>query len=172
MEAARAFANLVTHYSTAPSAADRERARPPAGTGGPKPARGEPKQQALKLKPEDPYVLNNYAYYLSLRNEKLEKALEMSKKSNDLQKNNASFLDTYAWIFYKLGKYEDAYIWMLEAKKYSEKITPTIADHIGDILFKLGKTEEAVREWERAKSLGDTRELLDRKIKEKKLYEE
>lgn len=129
-------------------------------------------EQALKLKPEDPYVLNNYAYYLSLRNEKLEKALEMSKKSNDLQKNNASFLDTYAWIFYKLGKYEDAYIWMLEAKKYSEKITPTIADHIGDILFKLGKTEEAVREWERAKSLGDTRELLDRKIKEKKLYEE
>lgn len=129
-------------------------------------------EQALKLKPEDPYVLNNYAYYLSLRNEKLEKALEMSKKSNELQKNNPSFLDTYAWIFYKLGKYEDAYMWMLEAKKYSATITPTIADHLGDILFKLGKKDEAVAEWERAKSLGDKRELLDKKIKEKKLYEE
>jgi tetratricopeptide (TPR) repeat protein len=129
-------------------------------------------EQALKLKPEDPYVLNNYAYYLSLRNEKLEKALEMSKKSNELQKNNASFLDTYAWIFYKLGNYEDAYLWMLEAKKHSATITATIADHLGDILYKLGKKEEALAEWERAKSLGDNRELLNKKIKEKKLYEE
>jgi tetratricopeptide (TPR) repeat protein len=129
-------------------------------------------EQALKLKPEDPYVLNNYAYYLSLRNEKLEKALEMSKKSNELQKNNPSFLDTYAWIFYKLGNYEDAYLWMLEAKKHSAIITATIADHLGDILYKLGKKEEALAEWERAKSLGDNRELLNKKIKEKKLYEE
>ncbi len=129
-------------------------------------------EQALKLKPEDPYVLNNYAYYLSLRNENLEKALEMSKKSNELQKNNPSFLDTYAWIFYKLGKYEDAYMWMLEAKKYSVIMTATIADHLGDILYKLGKKDEAVAEWEKAKSLGESSELLNKKIKEKKLYEE
>lgn len=128
--------------------------------------------QALKLRPDDPYVLNNYAYYLSLRNEKLDKALEMSRKSNELQKNNPSFLDTYAWIFYKQGKYEDALIWINEAINNSKTPSSTLLDHLGDILYKLGKKEQAIAEWQKAKSLGDTSELLDRKIKEKKLYEE
>lgn len=128
--------------------------------------------QALKLRPDDPFVLNNYAYYLSLRNEKLDKALEMSKKSNELQKNNPSFLDTYAWIFYKQGKYEDALIWINEAINKSASPSATLLDHLGDILFKLGKKEEAVIEWQKAKRLGDNSELLERKIKEKKLYEE
>ena len=61
---------------------------------------------------------------------------------------------------------------MLEAKKYSVILTSTIADHLGDILYKLGKKEEAIAEWEKAKSLGDNSELLNKKIKEKKLYEE
>lgn len=128
--------------------------------------------QALKLRPDDPYVLNNYAYYLSLRNEKLEKALEMSRKSNELQKNNPSFLDTYAWIFYKQGKYEDALVWINEAINKSKSPSATLLDHLGDILYQLGKVDEAVTQWQKAKSLGDKSELLERKIKEKKLYEE
>ncbi|EJF10771.1 hypothetical protein [Pontibacter sp. BAB1700] len=44
-------------------------------------------------------------------------------------------------------------------------------EHYGDVLFKLGKRDEAVRQWEKAKLKGEASAFLDRKIKEKKLYE-
>jgi len=56
---------------------------------------------ALVYEPDNVQVLNNYSYYLSLRNENLEKATQMSKKSNKLSPENASFQDTYAWILYQ-----------------------------------------------------------------------
>ncbi len=129
-------------------------------------------EQALKLKPNDAYVLNNYAYYLSLRKERLEKALEMSKKSNEIVQKNPSFLDTYAWIYFTMGNYSEALIWIQEAIKYEKEPSPTLAEHLGDIYFKLGKSEEALKEWERAKRLGTKTDVLEKKIKEKKWYDE
>ncbi|MBL0045957.1 MAG: DUF4292 domain-containing protein [Flavobacteriales bacterium] len=64
--------------------------------------------KALAIKPDDATVLNNYAYYLRERNEQLDKAESMSRKCNDLQPGVATYLDTYAWIFYKQGKYAEA----------------------------------------------------------------
>lgn len=129
-------------------------------------------EQALELKPNDAYVLNNYAYYLSLRNTKLDRALEMSKKSNELVKNNPSFLDTYAWIFFKMAKYDEAYIWLQEAIKFDNNKSSTLAEHLGDVLFKLGKVNDAIVEWKRAKSLGAASDILDKKINDKMWYEE
>ena len=60
--------------------------------------------KSLKINPNNVGVLNNYAYYLSLRNDKLDKAAEMSKKSNSLQPNNASYEDTYGWILFQQNK--------------------------------------------------------------------
>ena len=62
--------------------------------------------QALKLRPDDPTTLNNYAYYLSLRNDRLEKAAQMSLRSNELAPGQPSFQDTYAWVLYQQGKYQ------------------------------------------------------------------
>src|SRR5690606_32822346 len=64
--------------------------------------------KSLEINPDNAYVLNNYSYYLSLRAEKLDKAAEMSLRSNKLEPNNSSFLDTYAWVLYKDNKFKEA----------------------------------------------------------------
>src|SRR5205823_2812307 len=63
--------------------------------------------KALEVDPNEPTVLNNYAYYLSVRNEQLEKAETMSKKSNELTPNSASYEDTYGWILFRQAKYNE-----------------------------------------------------------------
>jgi Tfp pilus assembly protein PilF len=75
-------------------------------------------------------VLNNYAYYLSLRNEKLDKAEEMSKKSNEIDRDNASYNDTYGWILYGLGKYEDAKLWLEKAIANGASENAVILEHL------------------------------------------
>lgn len=128
-------------------------------------------EKALSLDPKNAFVLNNYSYYLSLRKEKLEKAESMSKLSNELMPNQSSFLDTYAWVLYQMGRYEEAKMWMEKAIANSGSTNGTILEHYGDILFRLNKTQEAVEQWKKAKEAGGGSELLDKKIGDKKLYE-
>ena len=72
-------------------------------------------EKALEINSEAPDVLNNYSYYLSVRGEQLEKAKEMSAKSNSLVPNQPSLQDTYAWILYKLKDYNGAKEWIEKA---------------------------------------------------------
>lgn len=127
--------------------------------------------KALKLDPANTYVMNNWAYYLSLRKEQLDKAAEMSLKSNELSPNNASFQDTYGWILYEQGKFADAKIWIEKAMQSDGEKNGTILEHYGDIQYKLGNIEEAVKYWQKAKLTGDYTPFLDKKIADKKLYE-
>jgi len=126
--------------------------------------------KALTLDPDNSYVLNNYSYYLSLRNENLEKAEKMSKRSNELEPGNVNFEDTYAWILYRLAKYD-------LAKETMDKILAStdpgavILEHYGDILFRLNQKEDAVKYWLKAKAKGGASEFLDKKISDRKLYE-
>lgn len=125
--------------------------------------------KALQIDPNNVYVLNNYAYYLSLRNSNLEKAETMSKKSNDLQPNNPSYQDTYGWILYQMKKYEDAKLWIGKALDSSGRSNGTLLEHYGDVLYKLGEKEEALKYWMDAKKAGGASELIDKKIADKKL---
>jgi tetratricopeptide (TPR) repeat protein len=126
--------------------------------------------RALTFNPDNAYTLNNYAYYLSIRNEQLEKAAQMSKHSIDLQPNTASFEDTYAWILFKQKKYADAKQWIEKAMQHS-KNNATQSEHLGDIMFYMGNTEAAVQNWKRAKEYGSKSALLEKKINEKKYIE-
>lgn len=128
-------------------------------------------KKALEVSPNNATVLNNFAYFLSVRNENLEEAEVMSKKSNELQPNNSSFLDTYGWIMYQKGNYEEAKKWLEKSLKADERESATTLEHLGDTFYKLGNIEEAVSNWEQAKSKGGGSELLDKKIADKKLYE-
>lgn len=127
--------------------------------------------KALELDPQNATVLNNYAYYLSLRGEKLEKAESMSGQSNALEPNQASYQDTYGWIMYKMGKYSDAKIWIEKAIANTPGKSGTLLEHYGDVLFKLGDTIKALEYWQQAKDAGDGSEFLDKKIQEKKLFD-
>ncbi|MBK9330662.1 MAG: tetratricopeptide repeat protein [Sphingobacteriales bacterium] len=123
-------------------------------------------EAALEIDPNNATVLNNYAYYLSERNIKLEKAERMSKKSNLLVDNNSAFIDTYAWIMYKMKNYSEALDWIEQAMVLPDsKERAELLTHYGDILFKSGQTEKAIEQWKRAIEKGGDKEALESKIK-------
>lgn len=128
-------------------------------------------EKALSYMPDNKYTLNNYAYYLSLRGEKLDKAAAMAKHANELEADNASFEDTYAWILFKQKNYKDAKVWMEKAQAHNKSKSAVQAEHYGDILFYSGNADEAVQYWKKAKEYGATSPVLDRKINEKKYFE-
>ncbi len=135
------------------------------------PESDESYDKALKYMPDNVYVLNNYSYYLSLRNDRLEKAEELAKKANDLVKNNASYLDTYAWVLYKAKKTNEAKGIIEKALQYGGDKNDIILEHYGDILFTLGEKEKAFVQWNIARTLGKGSDLLDKKISERNLFE-
>ena len=125
---------------------------------------------ALLYNPTDISVLNNYAYYLALEGKELEKALEMSAKTIEEEPDNAIYVDTYAWLLFRLERYE-------EAKAYAEKLIKLNAEmsaveyhHCGDIFAKCGDIERAVEYWEQAQKAGDESKILKKKIKRRKYY--
>jgi tetratricopeptide (TPR) repeat protein len=120
---------------------------------------------ALKANPDNAYVLNNFAYYLSLRKEHLEKAEEMAKKAVELEPSQYNYQDTYGWVLFQAQKYDEAKKWLKLAVDNGGDINGEIIEHYGDALYKSGNVEEAILIWKRAKSVGDASELIDEKIK-------
>ena len=110
-------------------------------------------------------VLNNYSYYLSQRGEELIRAKKMITKCLELTSGepNASYIDTYAWVLYKLGEYELARE-QIEQAILLKNNSPVILDHCGDILYKMGLEKEAVTYWERASKLDSKNLELIEKI--------
>lgn len=123
----------------------------------------------LRADEDNDHALNNYSYYLSLRKEKLEIAKSMSEKLAKKYPDNATYLDTYAWVLYQMKNYEDAKKYLEIAIKNSDN--GTIVEHYGDVLYQLGQKDLAVEQWIKAKKLGETSEFIDKKIADKKLYE-
>ncbi len=127
--------------------------------------------KALELNPDNSYVLNNYAYYLSLRGENLDKAEKMSRRSVQLDPNNASSEDTYAWILFKLKRYAEAKTWIEKALRNDTTNSATQVEHYGDILYLLGERDLALQQWVKAKRTGAGSENLNKKINEKRYIE-
>jgi tetratricopeptide (TPR) repeat protein len=100
-------------------------------------------------------VLNNYAYYLSEDNKNLKRALEMSKKTIDAEPENATFLDTYAWILHKLGRDNEAQPIFRKAMTLGGRESAVILDHYGDVLFALKEYNTAILYWEDSLSKKD-----------------
>jgi tetratricopeptide (TPR) repeat protein len=127
-------------------------------------------EKALELNPDNSVALNNYSYYLAMRNENLEKALAMSERSLELRPDNAAYMDTYGWINFQMGEYETAREWIKKALEI-EPESVEITDHYGDVLYMLGKKEEAIRYWRKALDLSDNDDNIIRKIETGTLHE-
>lgn len=127
-------------------------------------------EAALAFDPENDHVLNNYSYFLSLRKEKLDLAKKMSTKLVLKNPDNATYLDTHAWVLYVRGELEEAKIY-IEKAIAGPDISGTVIEHYGDILFRLGNVDLAVKQWQKAKGMDETSELIDKKIADRKLYE-
>jgi tetratricopeptide (TPR) repeat protein len=128
-------------------------------------------EEALALNPNHEIALNNYSYYLALRGSNLDRAEKLSSQLIRNHPDNPSFLDTHAWVLYKLKKYREARK-IMERVIDSGKANATHLEHFGDILYQLGEVETAVEYWQKARERsGITNELLDKKIANRKLYE-
>lgn len=126
-------------------------------------------KKALAIDENNSTVLNNYAYYLSIAEMELDKALEMSSKAVDLDPYNSSNLDTKAWVLFKMNRYEEAREWIEKAIKLDTESNAEVLEHYGDILYKLGSANEALEQWKKASDKGDASEQLKNKIKTRKL---
>lgn len=128
--------------------------------------------QALRFDPHNATLLNNYAYYLSVRNTRLADAAKMSEESLKIRPGEGTFLDTYAWILYQQGKFRDALDYIqkaIDADKNNPD--PTLWEHLGAIEYKLGNKDAAVEAWKKAKERGSENIAIDKMIAERKLYE-
>ena len=123
---------------------------------------------ALVYFPDNIPTLNNYAYYLSLERRDLDKAEEMSYKTIKAEPKNATYLDTYAWILFEKGRYDEARIYIDDALLSNEEKSPGIVEHAGDIYYMTGDADKAVEFWQQARSMGIRTDILDRKIDEKR----
>lgn len=126
---------------------------------------------AVKLNPNDEQVLNNYAYFLSLEKQDLEKAKSMSEKVVKRFPNNGTFLDTHAWVLFQSGDYKGAKKYMDLAMEHEAEPSGVMLEHYGDILYHLGNKSEAISYWKKAEKSPEASDKLPQKIKEGKYHE-
>lgn len=111
-------------------------------------------EKALRYNADNALVLNNYAYYLAVRGRELDRALGMASRAVRLQENYATYLDTYAWVLYRLGNYAEAKKVMQQALPLDRDNSPELLIHYGDILYALGDNFLASVYWKRARDAG------------------
>ncbi len=129
-------------------------------------------ETALRLDPKNATVLNNYAYYLSVRKTRLKDAEAMSKKSLEIRPDEGTFLDTYGWILYQQGKFKEARTYIQRAVDAArDEADGTLYDHLGDVLYQVGEKQKALDAWKKAQQKGADNPLLPRKIADGKVYE-
>ncbi|MBO4560783.1 MAG: hypothetical protein J5705_02295 [Bacteroidaceae bacterium] len=126
---------------------------------------------ALIYYPDNQSVLNNYAYFLSLEDRDLERALQMSARSLEIEPLSSTFLDTYAWILFRLKRYKESLGYMEKALRYLDADNPEIYEHYGDVLYMCGEKEKALENWHKAVQMNSTSKTIDRKIKEERYVE-
>lgn len=127
---------------------------------------------ALVYNPSNIGALNNYAYYLSVERRDLDRAEEMSYKTVKAEPNNATFLDTYAWILFEKGNYAEARIYIDNAVKSDGEKSDVIVEHCGDIYYMAGDVEGALKYWKKAQEMGSESKTLKQKIEKKKYIAE
>jgi len=119
-------------------------------------------EQAFKYHPDNIMLLNNYAYHLSEIGEKLTEAKEMSKKTIEKEPDNASYLDTYGWILYKLKDYKNAVIYIDKAIKLGKN--ETLLDHLGDVYEAMGEVVKALKAWNDALQMNPNNDSIKQKV--------
>ncbi len=123
-------------------------------------------RKALKYDSDNAMVLNNYAYFLSLKDKRLDAALTMSTRATELEPSNATYVDTHAWVLHRLGRNEEAKSVMSQALSLSAQRDASLLAHYGDILWALGETFMADTYWKKAVSQGYDKEAMEEHIAE------
>ena len=108
---------------------------------------------ALKLKPDQPLVLNYLGYSWIDRGAHLHRGLQMIEKAVDLRPEDGYIVDSLGWAHYRLGDYRTAVQYLEKAVELVPN-DPTINDHLGDAYWQSGRLIEARYQWRRALQFG------------------
>lgn len=128
----------------------------------------------LQWKSDNVAAMNNYAYYLSLKSQNLQKAEQMSYKTIKAEPKNGTYLDTYAWILFMEERYHEAKIYIDQAINNldSTQNNNTVIEHAGDIYSMNGLTGQALKFWRQSYDAGNKTDILGLKLKEKRYISE
>ena len=121
-------------------------------------------EKALHYFADNAMVLNNYAYYLSVENRNMERALAMITRALSLSDKNSTYLDTMAWVLYRLGRYDEAKKYMQQALSLDRVQSAELALHYGDILHALGEDFMAKTYWRKALERGADKSEIERRF--------
>ena len=127
-------------------------------------------EKAITIEPDNYLIMNNYAYYLALKNDDLAKAATYAETAANAMPTNSSVTDTYAFILFKQQKYDLAKTWIEKALQNNSNKNGVYLEHYGDILFMKGEKEAGLLQWQKAKEAGNNSEVLNKKINEKKYF--
>lgn len=121
-------------------------------------------EKSLRYFADNAMVLNNYAYFLSLDNRDLDRAHTMITRALALAENNSTYLDTMAWVLYRLGRYAEAKKYMQQALSLDRSRSAELALHYGDILHALGEDFMAKTYWRKALERGAKKEEIEKRF--------
>jgi tetratricopeptide (TPR) repeat protein len=129
-------------------------------------------ESALALHAKSPEALSAYAYCLALRGEQLDRAKQMATMANELAPEQAKIQDAYGWVLYRSKDLQGAKTWIGKALENGGDRYSLILEHYGDVLYLLKDTENAFQYWTKAKEKGSRSKTLDKKITDRRLYEQ
>jgi len=109
---------------------------------------------ALALNPEQPQVLNYLGYSLVEEQRNMAEALDMIERAVKASPESGYIVDSLGWVFYRLGRYEEAVPEMEKAVELLP-VDPVVNDHLGDVYWAVGRAREAEFQWSRALSFID-----------------
>src|SRR3990167_2448155 len=112
-------------------------------------------RKALELQPDQPQVLNYLGYSFVDRGENLDEALGMIQRAVAAEPGSGYIIDSLAWAYFRLGRYQDA-LQPMEQASLLEPVDPVVTDHLGDVYWSVGRTREAEFQWSRALSFKPT----------------
>ncbi len=124
--------------------------------------------KSLKIKPNEPYVLNYLGYSWLERNYKIQEAISMLDKAYNEKENDPFIIDSVGWGYYLVGDYINAEIFLRKAIQLMPK-DPIVNDHYGDILWKLNRKIQAKYYWESAIKSEDVEESMKENLSKKLL---
>lgn len=110
-------------------------------------------QQTLKRFPDHPQLNNALGYAWANEGIHLDEAHDMIKRAVDAEPDVAAYLDSFGWVFYKQGRFDEARDWLRRGRAATGGDHPVIIDHLGDTLYRLGRNAEAVRTWGQAQAV-------------------
>ena len=118
-------------------------------------------KKALKYNPDNVLVLNNWAYFLSVEGKQLERALQMAERVTELTERNPTYMDTHAWILFRMGRLEEARQLMRQAVALDGQKSPELLLHYGDILHALSEQFMAETYWKKALDKGADKKKIE-----------